>query len=169
MSNTFSRTMRTLSADNQHWSVIIASCLIVFLSVWLAWFFMARITLYEVSGRAQLSDITTPQFGKTAEEAQPFRVTAQFPEDALGRVQPGQAARLRLDAYTWPQYGSLPLMVDEVKVEAGASFVSVSLVPSGEEMLTMPLQGGMTGTVEVEIDKLSPAALALRAAGKLVQ
>jgi hypothetical protein len=62
-----------------------------------------------------------------------LKITTDFlPPAALGRIQPGQPARLRLDA-------ALPI----------------------------PLQHGLPGTVEVEVDHVSPATLVLRTAGPL--
>jgi membrane fusion protein (multidrug efflux system) len=95
-----------------------------------------------------------------------LRVVAHFlPAVALGRVQPGQAARLRLEGFPWAQYGSLAAIVSSVAHEArnGMIRVELSLVP--EALTTIPLQHGLPGTVEVEVERVSPATLILRGVG----
>jgi hypothetical protein len=59
-------------------------------------------------------------------------MTDFLPPAALGRIQPGQPARLRPDAAP-----------------------------------PIPLQHGLPGTVEVEVDHVPPATLVLRTAGRL--
>jgi multidrug resistance efflux pump len=95
-----------------------------------------------------------------------LRVVAHFlPAIALGRVQPGQAARLRLEGFPWAQYGSLATTVSSVANEArdGMIRVEFSLVP--ETLTAIPLQHGLPGTVEVEVERVSPVTLILRGVG----
>ena len=96
-----------------------------------------------------------------------LRVVAHFlPAVALGRVQPGQPARLRLEGFPWTQYGSLAATVRSVANEArgGVIRVEFSLVP--EALTAIPLQHGLPGTVEVEVEQVSPATLVLRGVGQ---
>jgi multidrug resistance efflux pump len=95
-----------------------------------------------------------------------LRVVASFPPAmALGRVQPGQPARLRLDGFPWAQYGSLTATVTSVATEArdGAIRVELSLRPATPTAI--PLQHGLPGAVEVEVERISPATLVLREVG----
>jgi membrane fusion protein (multidrug efflux system) len=95
-----------------------------------------------------------------------LRVVAHFlPATALGRVQPGQPARLRLDGFSWAQYGSLPATVSSVATEARDGVIRVELQLPPETPTAMPLQHGLPGTVEVEVERISPANLVLRAMG----
>ena len=96
-----------------------------------------------------------------------LRVVADFaPSAALGRVKPGQIARLRLAGFPWTEYGSLTAKVASVASEprGGQLRVELSITPDAAPMI--PLQHGLPTSVEVEVDRVSPAALMLRAVGK---
>ena len=93
---------------------------------------------------------------------------AEFePADAVGRIHPGQAARLRLTGFPSTRHGSIPATVARVGSEAqkGRIRVELDVTPTDD---SLPLEHGLPGTVEVEVERLSPAALVLRAAGKLL-
>jgi membrane fusion protein (multidrug efflux system) len=95
-----------------------------------------------------------------------LRVVAHFlPASALGRVQPGQPARLRLDGFPWAQYGTVAATVTSVATEARAGVIRVELQLPPETPTTIPLQHGLPGTVEVAVERISPATLVLRAVG----
>ncbi len=98
-----------------------------------------------------------------------LKVVANFPpSDALARVRRGQRAQMRLDGFPWTEYGSLPATVSRVSTEArdGRLRVDCAVTPAADSAI--PLQHGMPGTLVVEIERVSPAELALRAAGKAV-
>lgn len=98
------------------------------------------------------------------------KVLAQFaPKAALGRVQVGQRARVHLDGFPWTQYGGLTATVSAVATQArdGAIRVELALPPGGGSRL--PRKHGLPGTVEVEVERVSPALLVLRAAGRLLE
>ena len=96
-----------------------------------------------------------------------LQVVASFlPAIALGRVQPGQPAQLRLDGFPWAQYGSLAGTVTRVATEARDGMIRVELHLPAETRTTIPLQHGLPGTVEVEVERVSPATLVLREVGK---
>ncbi len=99
-----------------------------------------------------------------------LRVVALFsPPAALGRVRKGQMAQLRLHGFSWIQYGSLQAQVARVASEVRNGKVRVELkLISLPKHSAIPLQHGLPGAVEVEVERITPAALALRAAGKLV-
>lgn len=97
-----------------------------------------------------------------------LRVVAEFaPPRALGRIQVGQPARMRLDGFPWAQHGTIPARVTHLagEVREGRVRVELEVLPSDTDV---PLQHGLPGTLEIEIERTSPAVLALRAAGKLV-
>ena len=95
-----------------------------------------------------------------------LRVVATFlPAIALGRVQPGQPARLRLDGFPWAQYGSLAGTVTSVATEARDGVIRVECRLEPGRPTAIPLQHGLPGTVEVEVERISPATLVLREAG----
>lgn len=96
-----------------------------------------------------------------------LRIVAGFaPAEAFGRVREGQRARLRLDGFPPAQYGSIPAVVSRVarEVRDGLVRVELALVPDAKSVV--PIQHGAPGTVEVEVERLSPAALVLRAVGR---
>lgn len=99
-----------------------------------------------------------------------LRVVAHFaPSDALGRVAPGQEARVRLDGFPWTQWGSLPATVVSVASEPRYGAIRVELAVAPDAASPIPLRHGLVGTVEVATERVSPVSLALRAAGALVR
>jgi len=97
-----------------------------------------------------------------------MKVVAEFaPARVLGRVSPGQTARMRLDAFPWAQFGTLALEVEHVASEVRNGRIRVELAPHGNNDRRL-LQHGLPGTVEVAIERTTPALLALRAAGQMV-
>ncbi|MGE0549808.1 MAG: HlyD family secretion protein [Kofleriaceae bacterium] len=94
---------------------------------------------------------------------------AQFPpETAIGRFRAGQPARMRLDAFPWIQYGSLTAQVLRVAAEPRDRTVRVELAIERDPSFTVPLQHGMTGAVEIVVERVSPLTLIMRSAGGLV-
>jgi membrane fusion protein (multidrug efflux system) len=96
-----------------------------------------------------------------------LRAVALFsPASALGRIRAGQRARMRLDGFPALQYGLLDARVVRLSSEAvgGQVRVELELHPSAE--LAPHLEHGLTGVVEVEVERLPPYALVLRAAGR---
>lgn len=96
-----------------------------------------------------------------------LRVVADFPpSQSLGRIHPGQSARMRLQGFPWTEYGALKATVSTLASEArdGKVRVECQLLPDGSS--SIPRQHGLPGTLEVAVDKVSPAVLILRAAGR---
>lgn len=90
------------------------------------------------------------------------------PAETLGRIRPGQRARLRLTGFPATQYGSLPATVTSVGSEVSQGRVRVELAITVAPATAIPLEHGLPGTVEVELERVSPATLVLRAAGRAV-
>ena len=98
-----------------------------------------------------------------------LKVVAGFPpSDALARVRRGQTAQLRLDGFPWTEFGSLSSEITRVSGETrdGQLWIDGSVVPGSDSAI--PLQHGMPGTLVVEVERVSPAELMLRAAGRAV-
>ena len=95
-----------------------------------------------------------------------LKIVAYFPLTALGRLQPGQPARLRVDGFPWTQYGSISARVVNVARESKDGQIRVELTILPDPASPIPLQHGLAGTAEVEVERLSPATLVLRAAGQ---
>jgi membrane fusion protein (multidrug efflux system) len=129
-----------------------------------------------VSGR--LAEAVTLRMGAVVREGDrlgaivppgKLRVVAEFPPAAaLGRIRPGQPARLRLLGFPWTQYGSVRASVSSVASEIRGGRVRVELALLSDPLSSIPFQHGLPGTVEVEVERISPAALVMRTAGGLI-
>ncbi len=96
-------------------------------------------------------------------------IIAQFPPPAaMGRIHEGQAARLRLEGFPWMQYGSVPAVVSRVSNEVRDGVVRVEFHLEPQSRSPIPMQHGLPGTVEVEVERITPIALILRNAGRMV-
>ncbi len=97
-----------------------------------------------------------------------LQVIAEFqPSAALGKLHPGQPAALRLEGFPWAQYGTVPTRVARVSDEIRDGKVRVEL-SVGKFPSRIPPQHGLPGSVEVEVEQISPAKLVLRSAGEVV-
>ncbi|MEO7732452.1 MAG: HlyD family efflux transporter periplasmic adaptor subunit [Kofleriaceae bacterium] len=102
------------------------------------------------------------------------RVRARFPKEMVGMIQPGQTAQLKLDGYPWTIYGTVPAKVTRVGTEPGISAtpeaipgtVRVELDIAGPGDSRIQLKHGLTATVEIEVARVSPVALLMRAIGE---
>jgi multidrug resistance efflux pump len=99
-----------------------------------------------------------------------LRVSAEYsPDRAVGRIEPGQQARVRFDGFPWTQFGSIPARVTSVGDVPTAGKVRVELSVSPGAGQRIPLQHGLPGSVSVEVERITPAALALRLTGQLLR
>ncbi len=107
-----------------------------------------------------------------------IKAVAEFsPSSALGLIKPGQRAWLHLNGFPWTQYGSIMATVTTVAsepmlVNTGGELqderirVELRIDPHSAPMI--PIQYGLPGTAEIEVDRISPAKLIMRAAGKVL-
>jgi membrane fusion protein (multidrug efflux system) len=89
------------------------------------------------------------------------------PGEAIGRVRAGQRARLRLDGFPWTQYGTVPATVERVASELRDGKVRVELAVHPEPDSRVPLEHGLPGVVEIELERVAPATLIVRSLGRL--
>lgn len=146
--------MRSLKADSYRPSLAGLIMATLLLTAWAAWFFLARITLQETG---QIVGVTRQG-----------TIAAQFPTEALAHIQRGQPAFLRLDAVTEDQAVPIPAMVVNVDRKAQEEQGQVEVFPLPEAAARMPLPDNLTGQVDVEVERLSPAALVVRTSGQLI-
>lgn len=149
MATTFSRTLRSLRADNfrgSSWLVFLGLVALIF---WFGWFFLAQILIYATSQSASVQSST--------------QATAVFPLSEANRLHPGQVARLQLDGLENNPSGTLTGRVSGVEQTTQGLQVLLELQPAPG--LPFQLQSGMKGTVKIEVEQASPAALVLRAIG----
>jgi membrane fusion protein (multidrug efflux system) len=98
-----------------------------------------------------------------------LRAVAFFdPATAAGRVHKGQSARLRMFGFPWTKYGILQAEVDRVGNEPRDGLIRVELVLRSPQRTNIPLQHGLPGSAEVEVERVSPFALVLDAAGRFL-
>jgi membrane fusion protein (multidrug efflux system) len=96
-----------------------------------------------------------------------LRAVAHFlPSLALGRIQLGQLAQMRLYGFPWTQYGTLAATVASVASEIRDGQVRVVITIHPDPASSISLQQGLPGTIEIAVDRVSPATLLLRLAGK---
>jgi membrane fusion protein (multidrug efflux system) len=103
-----------------------------------------------------------------------IRVRARFPKETVGMIQTGQIAQLKIDSYPWTIYGTVPARVSRIGTEPGLVAtpeaipgtvrVELELLPAPDKRIV--LQHGMTVSVEVEVARVSPVALLMRAIGE---
>lgn len=133
-----------------------------------------RMVRAPVSGR--LGEVANLRVGKVVREGEKLaaivpegklRIVANFlPPDALGRIRPAQAARMNLEGFPWTQFGSLSATVTNVASEVREGRIRVELTVNLDGASRIPVQHGLPGAVEVQVEKISPAALVLRTAGQ---
>ena len=98
-----------------------------------------------------------------------LNAVAEFaPSAAMGRIQAGQRARLRLDGFAWTEYGQVSATVSRVASEPRSGRVRVELAVNPGSAPLIPSQHGLPGKVEIEIERVSPAELATRSVGKML-
>ena len=96
-----------------------------------------------------------------------LKVVAFFtPAEALGRVRVGQVARVRFEGFPWTQYGSAPAHVTTVASEVRDGTIRAELSLDMGQPSLIPLQHGLPAEVDVEVERLSPAAMILRTIGR---
>jgi len=126
----------------------------------------------------RLGEIADLRIGQVIEEGETvgavvpsgtLRAVAEFrPARALGRIRPGQPGRIRLAGFPWTEYGTVAVRVENVASEPRDAAVRVELAVEPTLDSRIPLQHGLPGAVEIEVERISPAALVLRAAGRML-
>ena len=140
----FSRTLRALDADNFRISNIALLLMVGLLGTWIWWFVSAGIPQYEISRDVRI---------------EPNRFIVTFSPRVLDRVRPGQAATLRLDGVT------IPGRVIAVGLDAASGQARAVLLPATEN----PPPPSEHAEAAIEVERVSPATLMLRATGRASQ
>ena len=129
------------------------------------------------SASGRLGDVATLRPGAVVQAGQRLALivpggdiiaVAHFsPSAAAGRVRRGQRARIRLDGFPWAQYGTVEATVARVANEVRDGAVRVELTVAAGSNPRIALEHGLTGSVEVAIERVTPLTLLLRTAGAL--
>jgi membrane fusion protein (multidrug efflux system) len=115
----------------------------------------------------QIGDVVQPgQLLATIVPTEGVRVVAHFPpSEAVGLALPGQPARVRLDGFSWVQFGAIPASVERVASEALDGLIRVELELDAPPPASARLQHGQTASVDIETEVATPWVLLLRRAG----
>jgi multidrug resistance efflux pump len=97
-----------------------------------------------------------------------IQIVAQFPPAALGRIAAGQKAAMRLQAFPWTQYGALHATVTRAASEVRDGSIRVELELDHSHPTRIPLEHGLPGTLEIEVELATPASLVLRSIGRMI-
>jgi hypothetical protein len=159
----YAQSLRSVYNRN-HWPSLIALAIALALLVaWLVWFVMARVPLYVTSQAISVS-------------SQGYLLVT-FPPEELIRVQPGQPATLTLNSEAQDQPSvQVPAYVRSVRTAASdqAGTVELELFPNentlapGVEFQIDQVTSAVSRQMAIEVERVSPAVLVLRAAGKYV-
>lgn len=172
MANPFSRTMRSLNADNYRISFIGMGVALLLLSVWTLWFFTARVTIYKNSKRAYIvkeESIVAKFTGNTrrAKGTRQYSVIAEFSREDMDDIRPGQQAMLYIDPDFQRKFGNKSLVgaVPAMIKQTERSKARAKLFALMDAELPIRLQSGMTAKVVVEVRHMTPAAMVMQASG----
>jgi len=96
-------------------------------------------------------------------------VQAFFPPAlALGHIQPGQSARVKLDGFSWARYGQLQARVERVASAVQQDRILVQLSLKGEIPPDLPLLHDLPARVEIATGTKTPYQLLLQRVGDLL-
>jgi hypothetical protein len=129
----FARTLRALEADDFRTSKFGLLAAAILLGGWIWWMLGASVPQYESTTDVRI---------------EAGRAIAYFPPSALVNVHPGESATVHFDV------GTFPAQVQTV----AADHVELVLVPNPQS----PIPASPSATAEVEVSRLSPAAIALQ-------
>jgi hypothetical protein len=169
MAIAFSRSIRSLKMDSFRFSVFGLALAAVLLVAWMAWFFLARISLYEMSKDAKLGEDGS--------------ISVKFPAERMEMIQAGQTANIQIEGKT-PQNGNSPESPTGTNgraITAHAMVMKVQKAAEGEkegqvdlmlidEFYAQELLLAASDTspaklmVQIEVERVAPFALIQRAA-----
>jgi membrane fusion protein (multidrug efflux system) len=120
-------------------------------------------------GEQRVGAVVRPgeKLGSVVPSGTPHAV-ALFQAASVGRIRPGQPARLRLDGYPWAQWGTLSATVTSVGNEPIEGRIRVELGLGPNKDTAIPLEHGLPGTAEIEVERATPIEVVLRAAGQFL-
>ncbi|MGB1288542.1 MAG: hypothetical protein ACPG7F_18550 [Aggregatilineales bacterium] len=148
MATPFSRTMRSLQADNFRPSLIFLAMALMLIMAWLGWFTLSQINIYETS-----DNIYAVQGGNLA---------ATFSNDIVTKVQPGQSATFELQVDNAGQIYTVEATVFEIHQSTG----EIVFFPYTSLDYLFRNPQSISGSVSLAAETLSPAALLLQSSGK---
>lgn len=97
-----------------------------------------------------------------------LRIVARFTPATVGRIRPGQPVRMRLAGFPWAEYGVLHGRVEAVASETEDGLVRVECALAEPLPPAIPLEHGLVGAAEVEVEQVAPAIVLLRLLGRAI-
>lgn len=96
---------------------------------------------------------------------EPIEAEAWVRAEHMGRIDPGQPARVRFDAFPWTEFGMVEGEVRSVSSRAHEGRFRLMLTLN-EASSAVPLQHGLVGEAQVEVERASPAQIIIRTVGR---
>jgi membrane fusion protein (multidrug efflux system) len=128
----------------------------------------ARRSSWPASARSRAPACAAAERLATIVPAGRTRAVAEFACAAGGRIAPGQRAVLRMEGFPWTRFGTLAATVERVASEPVHGRLRVELQLADVAGTHIPATHGLPGSAEVAVERVSPADLLLRAAGRLL-
>lgn len=150
MSISFSRAIDALHNQRFNHSFILIFMILTLL--WGKWFLEASIPLYQ---KTEVVEIINSS-----------RALAQFPLAASLSLQPNQPAWIYLDGFSQSRKNVIEAQLTNVNSSIHKGYIQVDLLILQNQENAIPLQSGLTGMVEVEVERISPMVLVLRSVGQ---
>ena len=147
MAIAFSRSLRSLQADRWRTTLVGLVVAVVLLAAWCSWFFFASIAFGET--------------GHVAFVDENGFLVAEFPSNSLAKLHRGQAASVLLESGTSNKSTAVVAILTEVYADDLAPGHIRLAVSPRQSLLVNPQQA----RVEIILERLSPAQLALRYLG----
>jgi hypothetical protein len=155
MTTPYAQSLRSVY-DNGFWPWVIGIAItLVLIVIWGLWFMLARVALYVTS--------------TTVEPAGDFHVIAHFPPEDIARILPGEDATLQLNSQSTEQATlSVPARVLDVYSPAAdqPGQAELELLPARTGFSTAQVVSAVSRQVTIQVEKVSPLELTLRALGK---
>ncbi len=148
MTTSFSRSIRVLDADKFRPSLWIIGAAVILLLIWVIWFLFSNMTVLAATGSITISPTGI--------------VKANFSTEEARRIRIGQLGWLQIDE---EGIGQFPLIVQQRTAVQGERVI-VELLAVDEIFYSLTFPDGVSGKVQVEVERVSPARLVLRSAGQ---
>ena len=153
----FERSMRSLEVSDPRKLVVALIVTILLLVLWLLWFFLARITIYQISQPINITESDV--------------IVAKFPLEAAQLLKLGQVATLTIDGNVGADLGPISGVVAQINRESKAGIVEASIVMHWSQVpqiYSLSNLADLTGKIEVVVEEISPATMVIRAANSAV-
>lgn len=142
--------MRSLRLDSFRTTRVGLAFAVVIMLALIVWFFVAKVTLYEVSTSLEMNT--------------DGKLMVTFPKEARSRLRPGMPAILRMTQGADQPTLTLPAVVFDLPSDGE----QVEILVISDALPLDGQQGKLTGQVDVEVEYITPAELVLRTSGKFL-